>query len=212
MLARMTILGIEAELQRKTTPQSITDTWSFGEDSEVTFDKEVLLSTIINRASSFCVLYPNPDYFKLMSDKWWSKWKDAFYRWLLAIQSEYNPLENYDRIEDWTDKIVDDNEIKQTGTVGTTGNNTSTNEKSAYDASTYQPVNKVTDGISTTDTRNLKDEIDNIRDITHKGKVHGNIGVTTSQQMLEAELKVRLNNVYDMMTDCFIKDLLIAVY
>lgn len=208
----MTILGIEAELQRKTTPQSITDTWSFGEDSEVEFDKEVLLSTIINRASSFCVLYPNPDYFKLMSDKWWSKWKDAFYRWLLAIQSEYNPLENYDRIEDWTDKIVDDNEIKQTGTVGTTGNNTSTNEKSAYDASTYQPLNKVTDGINTTDTRNLKDEIDNIRDITHKGKIHGNIGVTTSQQMLEAELKVRLQNVYDMMTDCFIKDLLIAVY
>lgn len=212
MLARMTILGIETELQRKTTPQSITDTWSFGEDSEVVFDKEVLLSTIINRASSFCVLYPNPDYFKLMSDKWWSKWKDAFYRWLLAIQSKYNPLENYDRIEDWTDKIVDDNEIKQTGTVGTTGTNTSTNEKSAYDASTYQPLNKVTDGINTTDTRNLKDEIDNIRDITHKGKVHGNIGVTTSQQMLEAELKVRLNNVYDMMTDCFIKDLLIAVY
>ena len=208
----MTILGIEAELQRKTTPQSITDTWSFGEDSEVEFDKEVLLSTIINRASSFCVLYPNPDYFKLMSDKWWLKWKDAFYRWLLAIQSEYNPLENYDRIEDWTDKIVDDNEIKQTGTIGTTGTNTSTNEKSAYDASTYQPLNKVTDGINTTDTRNLKDEIDNIRDITHKGKVHGNIGVTTSQQMLEAELNVRLHNVYDMMTDCFIKDLLIAVY
>ena len=208
----MTIMGIEAELQRKTTPQSITDTWSFGEDSEVSFDKEVLLSTIINRASSFCVLYPNPDYFKLMSDKWWSKWKDAFYRWLLALQTDYNPLENYDRQEKWHDDIKDDNTLDQTGTVKTGANNTSETTKSSYDSSSYQPLNKVTDGIDSTDTRNLKDTVKNDRDIDHEGRVHGNIGVTTSQQMLEAELKVRLNNVYDMMTDCFIKDLLIAVY
>lgn len=208
----MTIMGIEAELQRKTTPQSITDTWSFGEDSEVEFNKEVLLSTIINRASSFCVLYPNPDYFKLMSDNWWLKWKDAFYRWLLALQTDYNPLENYDRQEKWHDDITDDNTVKQSGTVKTGADNTSTTEKSAFDASTYQPLNKVIDDIDSTDTRDLTDKIDNDRDIDHEGRVHGNIGVTTSQQMLEAELNVRLHNVYDMMTDCFIKDLLIAVY
>lgn len=208
----MTILGIEKELQRKTPAQSITDTWTFEEGSAVVFDKSVLLSVIINRGASFCVLYPDPDYFKLMSDNWWSKWKDAFYRWLLSMQTDYNPLENYDRQEKWHDDIKDNNTLKQSGTVGTKGTNTSTNEKSAYDVSTYQPVNKVTDGIDTTDTRDLTDKIDNDRDIDHEGRVHGNIGVTTSQQMLEAEIKIRSINVYDLMADCFIKDLLIAVY
>ena len=208
----MTILGIETELQRKTTPQSITDSWSFGEDSEVVFDKSVLFSTIINRASSFCVLYPNPDHFKIMSDNWWNKWKDAFYRWLLVMQSDYNPLENYDRIEQWHDDIIDDNTLTQTGTVTTEGDNSTTNEKSAYDSGTYQPLNKTTDDIDSTDTRDLTDKVDNDRDIDHSGRIHGNIGTVTSQSMALEELKLRKNNVYDLMTDCFIKDLLIAVY
>lgn len=206
-------MGIESELNLKTPTKSITDSWSFGEDSEVeNFDKNVLLSTIINRASTFCVLYPDPDYFYLMSSNWWSKWKDSFEKWFLAMQMEYNPIENYDRQEKWHDDIVDDNTMTQTGTVTTEGDNSSTNEKSAYDTSSYQPVNKVTDDIDSTDTRDLTDKVDNDRNIDHEGRVHGNIGVTTSQQMIESELKLRYNNVYNMITDCFIKDLLIAVY
>ena len=208
----MTILAIESELNRKTPAQSITDTWSFSEDSEVTFDKDLLLSTLVNRCASLCVLYPDPDYFKLMSDAWWKRWKDSFEAWFKAFQTEYNPLENYDRNEEWHDDIKDDNTIKNTGTVGQSGSNTSTNEKSAYDSSNYSPLNKVTDTLGTTDTRNLTDKIDNDRDIDHKGRIHGNIGVTTSQAMLTEELKVRYNNIYNMISDTFKKELLLAVY
>lgn len=208
----MTIKTIEAELNRKTPSQSITDTWSFGEDSEVVFDKNVLLATIYNRANSFCVLYPDPDYFKMMSDNWWSKWKDNFYKWFEVMQAEYNPIENYDRQEKWHDDITDDNEVNQTGTVKTGGTNTSETTKSSYDSSTYQPLQKVTDGLDTTDTRNLKDTVDNDRDIDHEGRIHGNIGTMTTQDMATQELNLRYNNVYNMISDCFVKDLLIAVY
>lgn len=205
-------MGIESELNLRSPTKSISDTWVFGEDSEAIFDKNILMSTIVNRASSFCVLYPDPDYFYLMSGSWWAKWKDSFEAWLLAMQMEYNPIENYDRQEKWHDDITDDNTMTQTGTVTTEGDNSSTNEVSAFDTSSYQPRNKVTDDIDSTDTRDLEDKVDNDRDIDHEGRVHGNIGVTTSQQMLESELKLRYNNVYNMMCDCFIKDLLIAVY
>lgn len=208
----MTIKTIEAELNLKTPSQSITDTWSFGEDSEVVFDKNVLLATIYNRANSFCVLYPDPDYFKMMSDNWWSKWKDNFYKWFEVMQAEYNPIENYDRQEKWHDDITDDNEVNQTGTVKTGGTNTSETTKSSYDSSTYQPLQKVTDGLDTTDTRNLKDTVDNDRDIDHEGRIHGNIGTMTTQDMANQELDLRYRNVYDMISDCFVKDLLIAVY
>ena len=42
--------------------------------------------------------------------------------------------------------------------------------------------------------------------------MYGNIGVTTSQQMLQAELDVRAWNIYEHITDLFIKDFLIPVY
>ena len=209
----MTILAIEAELNRKTTPESITDSWAFSDDLDpVSFDKSVLLSTLVNRCASMCVLYPDPDYFKLMVNSWWARWNDAFYRWFKAIETEYNPLENYDRNESWHDDIVDDNTLTQTGTVDTDASNTSTTERSAYDTSSYQPLDKVTDGIDSTDTRDLTDKVDNDRDVDHTGRIHGNIGVTTSQAMLKEELNVRYNNVYNMMSDVFIKELLVAVY
>ena len=212
MLTRMTILAIESELNRKTPSQSITDTWSFGEGSEVTFDKSVLLATLINRCASLCVLYSDPDYFKIMSDAWWARWSDAFERWFLAIQKEYEPLENYDRNESWHDDIVDDNTVTNTGTVATTGSNTSELDVSAYDSSSYQHKNKTTDTLGTTDTNDLTNKIDNDRDVDHSGRIHGNIGVTTTQAMLKEELNVRYNNVYNMISDVFKKELLIAVY
>lgn len=50
------------------------------------------------------------------------------------------------------------------------------------------------------------------RDFEHSGRSHGNIGVTTSQQMLEAELKVQAWNIYQHIADIFCKEMLITVY
>ena len=208
----MTVLAIEKELARKDPVQSITDTWSFAEGIEVTFDKDLLLSAIINRAASFPVAYPDPDYFYNMSSAWWAKWSDNFLRWLRVLEAEYNPIENYDRQEEWHDDITDDNTITDTGTVGTSGSNTSTNEVSAFDAGTYQPKNKVTDALGTTDTRNLTNKIDNDRDIDHKGRIHGNIGTMTTQSMATEEIRLRYNNVYNLMADVFCKEMLVTVY
>ena len=50
------------------------------------------------------------------------------------------------------------------------------------------------------------------RDLDHEGRIHGNIGVTTSQQMLQAELDVQAWNIYQHITDIFCKEMLITVY
>ena len=208
----MTVLAIEKELARKDPVQSITDTWAFPEGTEIEFDKDILLGAIINRGASFSVAYPDPDYFYNMSVSWWAKWSASFLKWLEVLQAEYNPIENYDRNEKWHDDIKDDNTITDTGTLGTAGTNTSTNEVSAYDEGTYQPKNKVTDGISTTDTHDLTNKIDNDRDIDHEGRIHGNIGTMTTQSMATEELRLRYNNVYNMMADVFCKEMLVTVY
>ena len=208
----MTVLAIEKELARQTPEKSITDSWVFPVGTEVTFDKDLLLSAIINRGASFSVAYPDPDYFYNMSAAWWSKWSANFLKWLQVIQAEYNPIENYDRQEEWHDDIKDDNTIKDTGTVKQGGTNTSTNEVSAFDSSNYQPKNKITDGLDTTDTRDLTNKIDNDRDIDHKGRIHGNIGTMTTQSMATEEIRLRYNNVYNMMADVFCSEMLVTVY
>ena len=49
-------------------------------------------------------------------------------------------------------------------------------------------------------------------DHNHEGRTHGNIGVTTSQQMLQSELDVQAWNVYQHITDIFCKEMLITVF
>ena len=195
---------MEQELNRKTPAQSLTSKWSFSglldEEETVNFEASTLLASIINRAASFCVLYTDPDYFKLMSDSWWDKWAPNFLSWIRAMEKEYNPIENYDRQESWHEDIVDD------GSTTLDSDTTDTNTVSAFDSSSLQPHDKNTGTVDNTTT------LDNDRDIDHTGRVHGNIGVTTSQQMIESELRLRYNNIYNMIADIYIKELFVAVY
>ena len=101
---------------------------------------------------------------------------------------------------------------------------TTENTISAFNASTYQPNTnsdsereRETESTEThtrnlTDThrqnltdahkRNLTDSAEGQRDSTHYGHLYGNIGVTTSQQMLLAELDLRGKyNIYDIIAE-----------
>lgn len=47
----------------------------------------------------------------------------------------------------------------------------------------------------------------------HEGRVHGNIGVTTTQAMIEQEISLRKNyNIYNLISDSFCDEFLIQVY
>ena len=75
-------------------------------------------------------------------------------------------------------------------------------------------------GNTGTDTFNhtgtIKDEgsgslIANGKDI-HTGRIHGNIGVTTSQQMLQSELDIARFNLIQQITDLFLTEFTLMVY
>lgn len=58
----------------------------------------------------------------------------------------------------------------------------------------------------TTDTR-----LDNLRD-DHYLRAYGNIGVTSTQQMIDQELKLREFNLYEKISDMFIQEFCIMIY
>lgn len=46
----------------------------------------------------------------------------------------------------------------------------------------------------------------------HTGRIHGNIGVTTSQQMLQSELDIARFNIVQQITDLFLQEFCIMIY
>lgn len=196
-------------------------------------DKQTLIDNMLLRSGDFEVMYPDPDFLKYSIGAWSRKWQATFSRWTKALSLEYNPLENYDRQEEWTDNrdvsginsettSGSDSGTTSSNTEGTTGSTTSHNI-SAYDAgNTYTPKDQ--DVLSGTDSSTSSGSTSLTRsgsltgshklddDLTHKGRTHGNIGVTTSQQMLQSELDLGYWNLYEKITDLFLTEFTIPVY
>lgn len=198
-------------------------------------DRQTLIDNILLRGGEFECLYGSLPFIKDAIGVWSRKWQDTFTRWEEALETEYKPLENYDRIEEWDDTNTGTQTMVGTGSEKTvktgsvkdegSGTDTTENFASAYDSSTYTPTSKTevkpasantTTYNNTTDTHTL-DGLTNERtdDLAshHSGRTHGNIGVTTSQQMLESEMMLRLKwNIYEHITDLFLSEFVLPVY
>ena len=122
-----------------------------------------------------------------------------------VMKATYNPIENYDNNEESTTTIgIKEENFKKGTNTDTTevgqGQITTKSDVTSYESNTFADADKVTTDESArtttttmgerTDTRTEKEHID-----TFKKRIHGNIGVTTSQQMIESELELRKRNV-----------------
>ena len=174
--------------------------------------KKTLTDNILLQGGEFEVLYSDPWALQNFISVWADREQATFKRWVDALAIEYAPLENYDRHEDWTDTLDSDGTSRTTGTNDTSTSGTVTTDVSAYDSSSYQPKDKVTSSetIDNDTTENNTSTLDN--EGVHTGRIHGNIGVTTSQQMLEAELDLGYWNIYSRITDMFLKEFCIMIY
>ena len=174
----------------------------------VGIDKDTLIDNILLRAGEFEVVYANPFFFQNAIGAWSDKHNKTFEKWVNALSLEYNPIENYDRMEEWEDKS-NGNSIGETKET-TSLNSINENRVSAFDSDLYQPDSYNSNTSNGNDESNTK--TNSINNSKHVGRVHGNIGVTTTQQMLESELSLAAWNVYEHITDLFIEEFCIAIY
>ena len=174
--------------------------------------KDTLTNNILLQGGEFEVLYSDPFFLQNAISIWADREQATFKRWVDALAIEYAPLENYDRHENWTDTLDSDGTSRTTGTNDTSTSGTVTTDVSAYDSTGYQPKEKVTtsETIDNDTSENNTSTLDNTG--VHAGRIHGNIGVTTSQQMLESELDLGYWNIYSRITDMFLKEFCIMIY
>ena len=195
-------------------------------------EKDTLVDVILYKGAEFGVLYGDPYFMQSMIGIWSAKYQHTFERWVAALSIEYNPLENYDRMEEWSDEnsgtsetstsVTNSNSVDVSTTSGTEVDATTETQVSAYDSATYQPQNKViedrnesntiTTGTESEGSSSTTGSVTDSETKTRTGRAHGNIGVTTSQQMLEAEWAVARLNIYEEAADLFLSEFCIFVY
>ena len=201
------------------------------------YDKDTFINALMLEHGEKCVLYSNPAFMKNAITLWGRKWAGNLERIYRALTEEYNPLHNFDRFEEYTD-----NEGRKYESKTNAGHNATddpdfsvtndTNENavvehtvSADNSSGYQPEWKETqNGGKTTattkgKTQNLSETSNSTtndaetHNFTHNGHLYGNIGVTTSVQMLTSEVDARMKyNLYDAAGRLFANELLIGIY
>lgn len=165
-------------------------------------DKETLTNEILLRCGEFECVYSNPYFMIEAVNNWSKKWYRTFDKWVKNLKIEYdlNPLENYDRYEDTT--------RDNTGTVKNDGSlkGSAKDFVSAFNSDTMRD-NSATNSESKSDnitTNNLKEGV--------KSHIHGNIGVTTSSQLLREAQEVARFNLYNQIADIFIQEFCILIY
>lgn len=199
-------------------------------------DKNTLIDNILYESASLEAYYPNPDFMKFMIGRWsfmnqcvWQKLYDT-------TVLEYNPIFNYDRTEEWSENEQMLDKRTLTGTERETSTDNSSGEirssgtvqselnVSGYNESSYVPREQtietpdtLTSNTSETDRivsidKNDTENMDRKRDNIRTGRAFGNIGVTTTQQMIQQERETVLFNMYKVITDSFIERFCLMIY
>lgn len=109
---------------------------------------------------------------------------NKYARFLEMIDVDYNPIENYDRYESLLKEYSSSGTSSEDATRGNTGTVSTVDQIEGFNSASFQDSDKVTR------TDNLSESNDIDREHADEGTeentnhIHGNIGVTTAEQML----------------------------
>ena len=187
-------------------------------------DKNTVIDTILFRSSELEILYFNPKFFAYAIGSWSSK---QLYNWTKlynTTQLEYNPLENANRTETYTDmeqigeegstqQSLQYNDESETNTGADTThsvagyNSSSLVTQSTDEENTDQNYSASGDRSNNTSSTNLRNRV-----LSHEFKLWGSIGVITPQDLIQKEREVVKFNIYDYIADEFTQRFCLMVY
>lgn len=193
-------------------------------------DRDIVIETILEKYGMQTLMRPEPSYMKKHIGIWskrklwtWTKLYDT-------LNLEYNPIDNTDKYENYTDKRTTKrvtsgktqgssdgtNSQRDNEQSGGTRDEAVAHDVSAENASDYQADSRdttqgknsdtrdtVTRGTTSLKSRGTSNENEDYTDtFNHTLHTHGNIGVTTTQEMISAERTcVRYNLIEEIAAD-----------
>ena len=191
-------------------------------------DKEIAINNIMLECAELEVLYSSPEVMKFAITNWCAKNFRNWQKMWTAFNLEYNPIWNKDGvIEESEEYTADRNDGRNRNTSGTNSSETNTTtsgtdtaQETGFNSETFVNGSKTISSGSTAENSSgengeTMEETGNGHEETvrkYTRKETGNIGVTTSQQMLKEEYEVAVINIYDMITTDFKRRFCILVY
>lgn len=204
------------------------------------FYKQDFIDNLLLESEGLEVLYTDPDFMQQAITAWASKQFRVWQELADTLFYEYDPIENYNRVEQWTDEFthghtkytdlthghVVDTDLTHGHKVTMDVEDTTTNSVTGYNGATFADKDKSVFKNDDTETHSGTDntlESHSGKDSTQemntgtdenfrKGFARGNIGVTTTQQMIEAQREVVKFNLMDLMIEEFKQRFLLLVY
>ena len=159
-------------------------------------DRDDFIEMLLFDTAELELLTPNPDIMKQLLGRWSNVRINAWSKMLDTETIEYNPIHNYDRQEDW----VDDN----SGSVKNSGSNITDLSVAGFNEADMADRERTVQTAGTgTDTTSQS---------RHTARIYGNIGVTTTQQMLESEREFRKYSAVYAIIDEFKERFCLLVY
>lgn len=195
-------------------------------------DRQLALDTIYQRCGLTPLYHPDPAWLKFYVGRWCSKNAKTWEELYKTTIQDYNPIYNYDRTEETTDtrsgtrKLSEDtsSNTKQNGDTSVTDTSSDSSEHtiSADNSDSYEPGYKDVSSRQDTQASESSNRVDVTGDravdettgetYSHKLRAYGNIGVTTTQEMLEAQRKLVRYNVYNEIADSFKEEFCLYIY
>lgn len=195
MRATISILGLynlnEAVFDDLTVPAGI--------------DSDLLINNLVTELAELELIYSDFNFMKFMIGVWSRKELPTWERVYNASTKVYDPIENYDRQEVWQDNLNQNSAVNSQSS----GNSTLQHDVAGFNSTNLVNSSKDTNNGSNTGWSSDTSTSSGY----HSGRVHGNIGVTTSQQMLQSELDIAPKlNVYDFIINSFKNRFCLQVY
>ena len=167
-------------------------------------DKDLLINNLLLECAELEVLLPDAGIMKKAIGFWSHAQATVWDKLYDTTQFEYNPIWNKDGIY----HEVETHDLTATRNLANTDTGSVTNQRSAYNSSSFQNQEKDIRDLAGTDTGTVKDS----GTLTRDREEHGNIGVTTTQQMIKEEREVDQFNMYDYIVRSFKERFCIMVY
>lgn len=187
-------------------------------------DRSTAVNNILLECAELEVLLPEPDLMKRAIGFWSRAQASVWDKLWESTQFEYNPIWNKDgtitedRDNTETRNLKRASDYTDTHNLKLERDYDETNDRSAYNASTYQHVDKKVVNDDTSDTGTLRsagsaDDTGTIRDAGRTTRREtGNIGITTTQQMIKEEREIDQFSMYDYIVRAFKERFCILVY
>ena len=187
-------------------------------------DKTILIKSICAELADMELLYPNPEVMKDLIGVWSVGCQYEWEKLLESMNFEYNPIDNYDRTETRTltsqgsGSGTDGGSDSLSTTKEHTGQEQDTGKVTAFNSGSLADKNQSTGTSSATDTETASTQYGKTKQETFSKsdsetiRAHGNIGVTTTMQMIREQRDIVKFNLYDIITEEFKLRFCVLIY